>query len=74
MRRDLEHRLQALETSWYGSPKIAPQHRARAMELRRAILDAEANQDNLGLERCRAELERIVSGNRPTIKVLTVII
>jgi hypothetical protein len=72
VRRDLEHRLQALETRWFGSPKIAAYHRAcraifeealiRAIskeELIRAIEEAKSGMDDALLRDFSwAELER----------------
>ena len=40
MRRDLEHRLQALETRWFGSPRIAAYHRAFRADFEEAMIKA----------------------------------
>ena len=68
MRRDLERRLQALETSRFGSPRIAAYFRAdRAMsdeELTDAILKAESSEDFIDPHLSHfsdAELDRLIN-------------
>jgi hypothetical protein len=54
MQRDLERRLQALETSWFGSPKIAAYFRMRAMsdeELIYALANAMSSLSDAELDR-----------------------
>ena len=65
MRRDLERRLQTLETSWFGSPKIAAHRRkVSAMsdeELIDAILKA-AEADEGFAKFLDAEMEKDLGG------------
>jgi len=74
MRRDVERRLLALETSWFGSPGIATYCRAHCRAVRamsdderiRALEEAKSGEDCIDphLERFSiAELERAMKDN-----------
>jgi hypothetical protein len=75
MQRDLERRLLALETSWFGSPKIAAFHLAVSAMSDEELIDAIVKADS-GAD-CNdphlrhfsaAELDRVIKDNDRAIR------